>query len=223
MKAFNPIQKDKLILTSLIEEDLPHLFKNLSDDFKNNTLYMKGVSQKWGLDYDNTRKYYKNELKDIINENDFKLVSNFFETLSDKLSFSENKELIIYSVSFLYRFLFNLYYLNDLDLKICIETLILSRFPKEENTPLFNKSSISTLKSVTNDFDEQEVQTSLVVMSEMFYYLVKQKALPDEYRESVTHGITGCFLLEEDNLKQIVTLSEEITVFDFFDIILNNE
>lgn len=223
MKAFNPQQKDQLILTSLIEEDLPTLFFKLSPEFKSNILYMRGISQKWGMDYENTRKYYKNELKDMISETDYKAIIHFFDSLSDKMALSDEKNLIIYSLSFLYRFLYNIYFLNDRGVKESINKAVLARYSEEENQPLFNKASISVLKSISADYDESDVQNSLVVMSEIFYYMVSQKMPADEYRETVTHGITGCFLLEDDKLEQIVNLSNHITVHQFFNIFLKEK
>lgn len=222
MKAFNPQQKDKLILTSLIEEDLPTLFFKLSGEFKDNILYMRGISQKWGMDYENTRKYYKNELKEMISESDYKAVVDFFDALSDKLALSDEKNLIIYSLSFLYRFVYNIYFLNDRGAVETINKAVLARYTPEDMQPLFNKASISVLKSISADYEDTQVQSSLVVMSEIFYYMVTQKMSADEYRESVTHGITGCFLLEDEKLEQIVNLSNAITVHDFFNIFLKH-
>ncbi len=215
MKAFAPIEKDSLILISILSEDLPELFKEVADDeFSKNIVYMQGVAHKMDMEFDDTRKYFRSELKTMIDDKSWKAVNQFFNTFADKLSMVdvENRNNIIYCTTFAYRFLYNLYFLGNPAKGL--KEKIMSLEGDRENL-LFNSKSISALKSLITNEDEDFVQKSFVEMSEVFYYLPSLKSASftsDEFREALTHGITGCFLLEENNEKLASSLSKDFTI-----------
>lgn len=207
MKPLDATQKDRLIVSSILEEDLPQLFKSLSVEFAANIVYMQGTAQKISTDFDSLRKYYRSEVKNILSPEDWKPLQEFFDTFSDKILLADNKDTIIYATTFAYRFLYNLFFMGANSMKDKLKSI-------EDNHSFFNPKTISLLKSFTVGGDDDEVQKSFIVMSETFYYMAQVKIDPDEYREALTHGITGCFLLEEHNLKKINLLSSAIELQD---------
>lgn len=328
MKAFDSLEKDSLILLSILNEDLPALmkalsatdptdkkedsdfsfasaFKNnksnpleeeedLSQNFAHNMVYMHGVAHKMELDFDGTRKYFKNELKSLVTPAQWSALQHFFDTFTDKVAISEaeNKKNIVYATTFAYRFLYNLYFLSEnkhpdtvssgadwdeeetsdesdsenankdyllmpgfnplsmpgapknspekavedkklLSPKEKIKALLKDGKDNSDNSDsepeegalsvgqqvLMSSKNISILKSLIAPGQDTFVQKSFVEMSEIFYYLPSLKSIGlhfDEFREALTHGITGCFLLEEDNEKKSLALSKNLTLEQFF-------
>lgn len=216
MKALNDIEKDKLIIKSIINDDFYNLFSNLSKDFSNDLIHIKGYAQKWNLSYENIKKYYKLELKNILNENDYKQMIIFFDSISDKIELCEEKNIGIYLSTFLFRFLFNMFHLSGNTIEENINNLF-KEYDKDHDELLFNKSSISYVKSSISENDDR-AQSFLIVISELFYYIIDHKYNNDIYREMVTHGITGCFLLEDFNLNKLNLLIDNYKLSKLFEM-----
>jgi len=259
MKAFAPIEKDSLILMSILCEDLPALFNTIkSGEIAQNLVYMHGIAHKMDLEFEDTRKYFRSEFKSILDDKSWSGLVQFFDTFIDKLSMADeqNRNNIIYCTTFAYRFLYNLYFLNNAQGSVQQRVKVLSHREKamhllesssnseidneidsadtpvstaapesmlestaaEEKGYFFNSKTISILKSLVTNEDEEFVQKSFIEMSEVFYYMPNLKSLGlnfDSFREALTHGITGCFLLESFNEELALSLSKNMSIDEF--------
>lgn len=236
MKAFNPNDKDKLITMSVISEDLPNFFKAISSfDYKNkkidlsfakNLVFLYGYATSLDCEYEETKKFFKQELKQILsqdNQHQYSATVEFFDSLSDKLELveQENRNALVYATLFVYRLYYNYLFLSQ-NLSISNQESSSSpavslvswiepqdKIKEKENDQIFNTQGIAFIKSLCDNEDEDQIQKSFVCISELVYYTSSIKGLGitnDEFREMLTHAITGCFLLETDSVEQVSAL-----------------
>lgn len=218
MKPLPLIEKDKIIIKSVIEQDFPYLFNNLSPVFGYNIFYILGYPQKFDFEHEQLCKMFRQEIKTILDTKDYKLLIDFFEAIADKSAImeEENRKAIFYISTFLFRFLFNLYYLNNDSIAEIIDQKLQSSI--DINTPLFNNRNLTIIKSFADKKNDEKNQKYLTIISELFLYLIKQKDDPDNFREIITHGITGCFLIENENIEKTNILSNHYKFMHFIDL-----
>lgn len=210
------IAKDKIVFKSILEQDLPEFFKqfintkniNNINNINSTILNISGLNSKNNnFSYEEMREYFQNELERFFEEEGsdfiekFNLLKNFFNNVSDNFSILEedNKKYFIYLFSYLFRTYYNYTLLNTNFNINNINNEIISN-SNISNIKISNSKSISLIKSFANE-DEEIVAQSFVCLSEILFYFFDFNSYKNidfnDYREMLTHGITGCFLLDE--------------------------
>lgn len=203
-------------------------------EFAKRLVFLSGWATSLAQEFEVTQKSFKQEFKEIMtaqrsgsNAQIFYTASiEFFESLSDKLGLvdEKNREYLIFVSLYCYRVYYNYLFLSqpielegDLSQQSFVALEVKKSVTEIFDKELFSTSALSTLKLLVNESQEELNQKSFVCLAELAYYLLDTKQIGldnDQFRDKLTHAMTGCFLLENQSLENIKNLYPPVTIGD---------